>query len=201
MTLNFDVRRIVDRLSLFPLLGALLVLAACSKLVYAPAPVVPTPVTFPYSATVILEQVEAYTVQPGSTMIADPALADYVTGINKAVGSARADWEQAILRYLAERKTFKQVSTSGPSDIELVMHVNIYLDHSVHFQFKRIYIARVHAVVRDSQTHAPLVSYNGQGKAPQDRREDDQEPINQAVQMALNDLFGKMEQDSYMLRL
>ncbi len=199
------LRLILYRLSVLTVMTAPLLLLACSQFVYSPAPVVPTKQPLPYSAKLALAQVEAYAVKPGATMIADPALANHVTGVSDGLGSARADWEQAILRYIDARKTFVRVTTAGPSDVDLIMHVNIYIDPGVHFQFNHIYVARVDAAVSDPRTHLALLSYTGHGKAvgevTRDGREDDQEPINHAVQMALNDLFGKMEQDSRMRRL
>lgn len=198
-----DVRSTAYRLYVVALALALF-LPACSTFVYSPAPVVPTTQPLPYSATLTLIHVGAYTVQPGATMIANPALANYVTGVSQGMG-ARTEWEAAILRYLQERKTFLRAGASGRSDIELVMQVNIYIDPGVHFQFEPIYIARMDAAIRDPRTQVVLLSYTGQGKAygevTGDGQEDDRGPINQAVQAALHDLFGKMEQDTRMRRL
>lgn len=182
-----------------------LLFLACSQLVYAPAPVVPTKQPLPYSATLTLAQVGAYLVKPGATMIADPHLANHVTEASQSVQSAKAEWEQAILRYLEARKTFLRVATTGPSDVDVVLHLNVYIDPGVLFQHRYVYVTRVEAAVTDPRTHLVLLSYSGYGKAAGDvrrqGREDDQDPINHAVQMALNDLFGKMEQDGRMRRL
>ncbi len=184
----------------------LLAFVACSKLVFVPSAVVPTKHPLPYSARVMLDQVEAYTVKPGATMIADPVLSNYVTGFSDTVSSARADWEQAIIRYLEARRTFVRLTTGrSPADIDVVLHVNVYIDPSVHFQFKHIYVARVDATVQHPHTHVALLSYSGLGKAfgtlRREPGKDDQEPMNQAVQAGLNDLFGKMEQDAHLRRL
>lgn len=192
------------RLNGFILIALALFLSACSQIVYTPVPVVPAKQPLPYSATLTLTHAGAYTVQPGATMIADPVLANYVTDVSKDSG-ARAEWEESILRYLQARKTFLRIGTSGRSDIELVMQVNIYIDPSVHFQFKPIYLARMDAAIRDPRTHVILVSYTGQGKSyghvSGDGQGSDEGPINQAVQAGLHDLFGKIEQDTRMLRL
>ncbi len=187
------------------LIGIPLFMLGCSQVVYSPAPVVPTKQAVPYSATLTLAHVGAYMVKPGATMVADPSLANHVTGVSDAVESARAQWEQAVLRYLEARKTFARVSTAGPADVDLVMHLNVYIDPGVLFQYRHAYVARVEVSVTDPRTHRMLLAYSGYGKAfgevSRDGREDDQDPINHAVQMALNDLFGKMEQDGRMRHL
>jgi hypothetical protein len=200
MELDRVPRRIVSRLPVWMLMAVPLLLVGCSKLVYSPAPVVPTKQSLPYSAALTLAQVETYIVRPGATMTPDPTLANHVTGVGDAV-AARTDWEQALLGYLHARKTFVRVTTKDRADVDLIMHINIYMDPGLHFQFKQVYVARVDALVSDPHTHAMLLSYTGYGKAPLERREDNQEAINRAVQAGLNDLFGKMEQDSHMVRL
>jgi hypothetical protein len=189
----------------FFLAGLSLLLSACSQIVYSPGPVVPTKQPLPYSAKLTVAHVGTYLVKPGATMSADPRLSNHVTGETYDARLPQRDWEQAILRYLDARKTFAQVSTRGPADLELTLHVNVYIDPGVLFQYRHIYMARVDATVGDPQSHLALQSYTGQGKAfgevSRDGPEDDRDPINLAVQMALNDLFGKMEQDAGMRRL
>lgn len=175
--------------------------AACANLVYSPAPVVPTNQPLPYSATVTLAQVEAYTVRPGAIMTPDPALAHQVTSLSDSAAPSRADWEHAIVRYLEARHTFARVTPPGQADVELVMHVNVYIDPSVDDQFREVYVARVDALVTDPRTHVVYLSFTGDGKAPRHDRDKAYQPVNQVVQAALNDLFGKMEQDPGMLRL
>ncbi len=174
---------------------------ACTNLVYAPAAVVPTTQPLPLTATVTLPQVEAYTVRPGAILTADPALAHHVMRVSDSVAPSRADWEHAILRYLEARKTFTRVTPRPPADVELVMHVNVYIDPSVDEQFREVYIARVDALVTDPRTHAVYRSFTGDGKTPRHDRDPAYQPINQVVQAALNDLFGKMEQDPGMVAL
>jgi hypothetical protein len=197
-----DASRIAYQLSGFILISLALFLSACSS-VYPPVPVVPAKQPLPYSATLILTHVGAFTVQPGATMIVDPVVANYVTDVSKGLG-ARTEWEESILRYLQARKTFLRVETSGRSDVELVMQVNVYIDPSVH-HFKPIYLARLDAAIRDPRTHVILVAYTGQGKAygrgPDDGQRHDEGPMHQAVQAGLHDLFGKMEHDTRMRRL
>ncbi len=175
--------------------------AACANLAYSPAPVVPTNQPLPYSATVTLAQVEAYTIRPGAIMTPDPALAHQVTSFSNSAGPSRADWEHAIVRYLEARHTFARVAPPGQADVELVMHVNVYIDPSVDDQFREVYVARVDALVTDPRTRVVYLSFTGDGKAPRHDRDKAYQPVNQVVQAALNDLFGKMEQDAGMLRL
>lgn len=187
------------------LIGTAWALFGCSQVVYSPAPVVPTKRPLPYTATLALDHIGGYMVKPGATMVADPSLANHVTGLSDALGSARSQWEQAVLRYMEARRTFARVSTTGPADIALVMHLNVYIDPGVLFQYRHAYVARADASVTDPRTHRVLLSYSGYGKAfgevRRDGHTDDQDPINHAVQMALNDLFGKMEQDGRMRQL
>lgn len=197
------MRRCADRshpLSTAPaiiLIGCFL--ASCSTLVFQPSPVVPTKDPLPYSAKVTLSQVEAYMVKPGATMIADPRLENHVTGVSSSLGSAKKEWEQSIVEYLAARRTFARLSTDAQSDLELALRLNVYIDPGVLFQFSHVYIARIDATLVNPRTGRPA-NYLGFGKSAGDvvrgGKEDDRGPINLAVQSALNDLFGKIEGDS-----
>lgn len=170
-----------------------LVLLSCSQMVYQPAPVVPTTVPLPYSATVRLVEIEAYSVEPGATMIADPHIENRVTGVRQPLSTARKEWERSITEYVAARKTFSYLSTDSQTDLDLSMRLNIYVDPSVMSEFDRIYVARIDATLAESSTKRPVSRYLGFGKAAGD--DDDRGPINLAVQSALNDLFGKIEND------
>jgi hypothetical protein len=172
--------------------------AGCSGLVFQPAPVVPTNSPLPYSAKVKLSQVEAYTVKPGATMLADPHIENHVTGVSNSLGNAKKEWEKSITDYLAARKTFTYLSMDSQTDLELTMRLHIYIDPGVLYKFNHVYIARIDATLTDPRT-GKLNSYLGLGKSTGDvvrgGKEDDQGPINNAVQSALNDLSGKIEND------
>jgi hypothetical protein len=168
-------------------------LLACSQMVYQPAPVVPTTSPLPYSATVRLAEIEAYTVEPGATMIADPRIENKVRGVRQPLSKAKKEWERSITEYLAARKTFTYLSTDSQTDVDLSMRLNIYVDPSVMSEFDRVYVARIDATLAESSTKRPVSRYLGFGKASGD--DDDHGPINLAVQAALNDLFGKIEND------
>lgn len=193
------VRSIV-RLSIiaFPL-----VLASCSKIVFQPAPVVPTKSPLPYSAKVKLTQIDAYLVEPGATMIADPNLENHVTGTADSLGPAKKEWEQSIADYLAARKTFTYLSADSQTDLDLAMRLNIYIDPGVQVKFNHVYVARAEATLSDPRTGRPT-TYQGTGKAAGEvlrgGLEDDRGPINAAVQSALNDLFWKIENDPRLRR-
>jgi hypothetical protein len=77
----------------------------------------------------------------------------------------------------------------------------VYIDPSVDGHFKEVYVALVDALVTDPRTHVVYLAFTGYDKAPRHDREENPQPINQVVQTALNDVFGKMEQDSRMLAL
>jgi hypothetical protein len=166
---------------------------SCSQMVYQPAPVVPTTSPLPYSATVRLVEVEAFVVEPGATMIADPRIENKVTGVRQPLSKAKKEWERSVTEYLAARKTFSYLSTDSQTNLDLSMWVNIYIDPSVASDFYRVYVARIDATLAESSTKRPLSKYLGFGKAAGD--DDDRGPINLAVQAALNDLFGKIEND------
>jgi hypothetical protein len=170
-----------------------LVFLSCSQMVYQPAPVVPTTLPLPYSATVRLVEIEAYSVEPGATMIADPRIENRVTGIRQPLSKARKEWERSITEYVAARKSFTYLSTDSQTDLDLSMRLNIYVDPSVNSEFDRIYVARIDATLAEPSTKRPVSRYLGFGKAAGD--DDDRGPINVAVQSALNDLFGKIESD------
>jgi hypothetical protein len=166
---------------------------SCSKVVYQPSPVVPTSSPLPYSATVRLAEIEAYSVEPGATMVADPRIENKVTSVRQPLSKAKKEWERSVTDYLAARKTFTYLSTDSQTDLDLSMRLNIYVDPSVMSDFNRIYVARIDATLAESSTKRPLSKYLGFGKAVGD--DDDQGPINLAVQSALNDLLGKIEND------
>jgi hypothetical protein len=172
--------------------------AGCSGLVFQPAPVVPTNSPLPYSAKVKLSQVEAYTVKPGATMLADPHIENHVTGVSNSLGNAKKEWEKSITDYLAARKTFTYLSMDSQTDLELTMRLHIYIDPGVLYKFNHVYIARIDATLTDPRT-GKLNSYLVLGKSTGDvvrgGKEDDQGPINNAMQSALNDLSGKIEND------
>ena len=178
---------------LLPLLGSFVINVSCSQVVYQPSPVVPTNSPLPYSATVRLIEIEAYSVEPGATMVADPRIENKVTGVRLPLSKAKKEWERSISEYLAARKTFSYLSTDSQTDLHLSMRLNIYVDPSVMSDFNRVYVARIDAALAESPTKRPLWKYLGFGKAAGD--DDDQGPINVAVQGALNDLFGKIEND------
>ena len=74
-----------------PLMFMAFLVAGCSGLVFQPAPVVPTNSPLPYSAKVKLSQVEAYTVKPGATMLADPHIESHGTGVSNFLGNAKKE--------------------------------------------------------------------------------------------------------------
>ena len=174
-------------------------LAACNHLALDPTPVVPTTHPVPYSARFELTDVGAYLVQPGATMIADPSLQNHVIGTVPSLDRAKPQWEQAISEYLAARKTFRQVVKEGPADRLMTLRVFIYVAPGVSFKFRHVYIAKVEGALRDPRNGRVLVEYAGKGKeigeVNRSGKDDDKEPINRAVHAALNDLFGKLEQD------
>jgi hypothetical protein len=173
---------------------------ACTGFVYEPAPVVPTMTPLPYSAKVKLSDIEAYLVEPGATMVADPRLENKVTGISQSLSPAKKEWERSVAEYLAARKTFTYLSADSQTDLDIGMRLSIYIDPGTMFQFKHVYVARIDATLSEHDGKRPLYRYNGFGKAPGEvsrgGAEDDRRPITFAVQAALNDLFGKIENDS-----
>ncbi|HEX8751630.1 MAG TPA: hypothetical protein VF732_10985 [Nitrospira sp.] len=182
---------------LLPVSALLLLSLSCSKLVYQPGAVVPTTSPLPYSATVRLAEIEAYNVEPGATMVADPRIENKVTGIAEPISKAKKEWERSITEYLAARKTFAYVSTDSQTDLDLSMRLNIYVDPSVMSDFNHVYVARIDATLMEGANKRPLAKYVGFGKTT---GEDDHGPINLAVQAALNDLFGKIENDQRLRR-
>jgi len=174
-------------------------LTACNHVTLALNPVVPTTEPVAYSARVELTDVGVYVVQPGATMIADPRLQNHVTGKIPSLDRAKPQWEQAVLEYLAARKTFRQVVKEGPADLLMSLRVFIYVDPGDSFKFNHIYVAKVDGALWDPSHGRVLLEYIGKGKACGDvsrgGKADDREPINQAVRAALNDLFGQLERD------
>ena len=165
---------------------------------FQPALVVPVNSPLLYSAKVKLSQVKAYMVKPGATMIADPHIENHVTGVSSSLESAKKEREKSIADYLAARKTFTYLSMDSQTDLELTMRLHIYIDPGVLYKFNHVYIVRIDATLIDPLT-GKLNSYLGLGKSTghvvRAGKEDDQGPINSAVQSALNDLSGKIEND------
>lgn len=182
---------------LLPVFALLLLNFSCSQLVYQPGAVVPTTSPLPYSITVRLSEIEAYNVEPGATMVADPRIENKVTGIAQPISKAKKEWERSITDYLAARKTFTYLSTDSQTDLDLSMRLNIYVDPSVMSDFNHVYVARIDATLAEGSSKRPLSKYIGFGKTA---GEDDRGPINLAVQAALNDLFGKIENDQRLRR-
>ncbi|HET9313688.1 MAG TPA: hypothetical protein VFO04_06770, partial [Nitrospira sp.] len=118
-------------------------LLSCSHMVYQPAPVVPTTSPLPYSSTVRLAEVEAFLVEPGATMIADPRIENKVMGVPQPLSKAKKEWERSITEYVSARKTFTYLSTDSQTDLDLTMRLNIYIDPSVASDFHRVYVARI----------------------------------------------------------
>lgn len=186
-----------------PLFFLAVLVAGCSNLVFQPTPVVPTKSPLPYSAKVKLTEIESYVVKPGATMIADPHIENHVTGVSNSLGPAKREWEKSIADYLAARKTFTYLSMDSQTDLDLSIRLNIYIDPGVLFKFNHVYLARVEVFLTNPQT-GRLHTYLGMGKSTGDvvrgGKEDDQGPVNAAVQSALNDLFGKLENDPWLHR-
>src|SRR4026207_1623123 len=120
---------------------------SCSQLVYQPGAVVPTASPLPYAATVRLTEIEAYQVEPGATMVADPRIENKVTGIVQPVSKAKKDWERSIADYLAARKTFTYLSSDSQTDLDLTMRLHIYIDPSADSAFHHVYVARIDATL------------------------------------------------------
>jgi len=72
------------------------------------------------------------------------------------------------------------------------MRIHIYIDPSVDSDLHHVYVARIDATMAEASPNRALSKYIGFGKAT---GEEDRGPINLAVQAALNDLFGKIEND------
>lgn len=187
-----------------PLVIPVFLTTGCSNIVYQPSPVVPTGSPLPYSAKLKLTQIEAYTVKPGATMIADPQIENHVTGVSHSLESAKKQWEQSVAEYAAARKTFTYLAMDSQTDLDLIMRLNIYIDPGVLFTFNHVYLVHVDATLVDPHT-GRLHSYRGLGKSTGDvvrgGKDDDQDPINNAVQSAMNDLFGKIEHDTRLRHL
>lgn len=200
---SHKTRSAAHRHRLLLILCASPALLSCSHIVYEPAPVVPTASPLPYSATVKLLDIEAYTVTPGATMIADPHIENHVSGIDPSLAPAKKQWEESVSAYLAARKTFRPLVADSQADLDLAMRINIYIDPGLMWKFNHVYIARIDVALVHPRTGKRMI-YLGIGKSPGEvsrgGKEDDRGPINTAVQSALNDVFGKIEEDRRLRR-
>ena len=127
---------------LLTLLVLVATVTACSKIPFAPATVVPTKASLPYTATVELATIGAYVVQPGATMSPDPNLQNRITAPVPALTSDKEAWEQALVDYVVSRRTFRTVVKQGASNIRLAIRMLIYIDPSLGFKSNTIYVAR-----------------------------------------------------------
>ena len=119
---------------LLPVVTSLLLTLSCSpQLVYQPGAVVPTASPLPYSATVRLAEIEAYHVEPGATMVADPRIENRVTGIAQPLNKAKKDWERSIARLISRhakrlptcRPTVKPILISPCGSISILTRASI----------------------------------------------------------------------------
>lgn len=181
------------------LLALVATVAACSKIPFVPATVVPTKTSLPYTATVELATIGAFLVQPGATMSPDPNLQNRITAPVPALTNDREAWERALIDYVVSRRTFRSVATQGSSNVRLAVRMLIYIDPSLGFKFNTIYVARATGTLSDAATGRVLREYSGFGKSVGVVRrtgtDDDKTPVNQAVHGALSDLFGKLENE------
>jgi hypothetical protein len=87
----------------------------------------------------------------------------------------------------------------------MTLRLFVYIDPSVSFKFNHVYVAKIDGALRDPRNGRVLLDHVGKGKAfgevSRDGRDDDHEPINRAIRAALNDLFGKLEQDKRLAHL
>ncbi|MEX5215130.1 MAG: hypothetical protein NW703_13305 [Nitrospiraceae bacterium] len=172
---------------------------ACNKIPFAPATVVPTKTSLPYTATVEVTTIGAFLVQPGATMSPDPNLQNRITAPVPTLTNDKEAWEQALIDYVASRGTFRTLVSQGPSNVRLAIRMLIYIDPSLGFKFNTIYVARATGTLSDAVTGRVIREYSGFGKSVGVVRrtgtDDDKAPVNQVVHSALNDLFGKLEGD------
>lgn len=180
-------------------------LTGCNPMVLDPTPVVPTSQPVAYSARVELADAGIYMVQPGASMIPDLRLQNHVTAKITSLDRAKSQWEQAVIEYLAARKTFRSIAKTDFPDVVMTLRLFVYIDPSVSFKFNHVYVAKIDGALRDPRNGRVLLDHVGKGKAfgevSRDGKDDDREPINRAIRAALNDLFGKLEQDKRLAHL
>jgi hypothetical protein len=174
---------------------AVLLLAGCAKLPFDPTPVVPATSPLPYSAKVKVSEIGTYEVEAGASMSPDPTLQNHVLRTAPTLFPTKdpADWERATAEYLTTRKTFQKIVQEGVADLDLTMHINMYIDPSVSSSFSQIYLVVTDATLSDPRTGRSLVSYSGFGKTAGESQ--DKSAMERALHAAFRDLFGKMEND------
>lgn len=191
------------QLVIYIAMGIITLAIGCTPLTFHPGPVVPTKSSLPYTAEVRLTDLAAYLVEPGATLRTDPALQNVVTQ-GKSVPSISAQgYDQSIVDYVTARQTFRKVMPDGRADVIVALRIFVFIDPGLGFKSHHTYIAKADAVLKDLQNGRALATYAGFGKAfgvvSRGSREDDEGPINKSVQAALNDLFGKLENDKRVL--
>lgn len=183
----------------FLLLASLLGTAACSRMVFDAASVVPTREPLPYSARVHVTDVGSFLVEPGATLTPDPRLRNMVVEREPLLLAGPEEWERAVRQYVAARRTFAKGLSGERTDLDVHLRIFLYLDQSLSFDFNHMYVAKTEATVYDPGTGRAVADFLGFGKAAghviRGGREDDEDPVNRAVQGSLNDLFGKIEED------
>lgn len=172
-----------------------LLLAGCAKLPFDPAPVVPTTSPLPYSVKVKVSEIGTYEVEAGASMSPDPTLQNRVLRTTPTLFPTEdpADWERATVEYLTTRKTFQKIVREGVADLDLAMHIKMYIDPSVSSSFSRIYLVVTDATVSDPRTGRSLASYSGFGKTAGSSK--DKAAMERALHASFRDLFGKIEND------
>lgn len=172
-----------------------LLLAGCTKLPFDPTPVVPTTSPLPYSAKVKVSEVGTYEVEAGASMSPDPTLANHVLRTTPTLFPTKnpVEWERATVEYLTTRKTFQKIVQEGAADLNLTLHINMYMDPSVSSSFSHIYMVVTEATLSDPKTGRSLASYSGFGKTAGDTQ--DRSAMERALHASFRDVFGKMEND------
>ena len=174
---------------------AALFLSGCAGFPFDPTPVVPTTSPLPYSAKVKVSEVGTYEVEAGASMSPDTTLQNHVRRTAPTLFPTKdpAEWERATVEYLSTRKTFQKIVQEGAADLNLTLHINMYIDPSVASSFSHIYLVVTDATLSDPRTGRSLVSYSGFGKSAGDTQ--DKAAMERALHAAFRDLFGKMEND------
>jgi hypothetical protein len=184
-------------------MGLVTLVIGCTTLTFHPSPVVPTKSPLPYTAQVRLTDLAAYMVEPGATLRTDLELQNAVTQAYSGPAMSAQEWDKAFVDYVVARQTFRKVVLDGRMDVILALRIFLFIDPGLGSKSKHTYIAKADAALKDPQNGRAVATYAGFGKAfggvSRNSGEDDEGPINRAFQAALNDLFGKLENDKRIL--
>jgi hypothetical protein len=176
-----------------------LCLSSCQTITLNSLPAVPTHRMLPYSVALDITSLKIYDVEPGAATWPLPPLSHYATIRSPSVTLDKAQWKEALMDYLNERKTFQHLVKEGDkADLILDLRVHLFVDPGASYKFDYNYWAHIDGIVKIAQYDREVARQTGFGKAHGNitqSHSEDELFLNRAVLQALDILITKLETD------